>query len=337
MQWNFFVRSFSLVGLVAGMLMPSVTAAVQPPRQNLQPVEVGVTQTLSEQHVGISVWRDRFEEEQQTAFFASLGPVEGAQAMRQNAERLFGVYVPEHHDALLLEGDIMDPGLWDEGLGMTGAGEPFWFSVAEVFEAPLPPDLAISLGHADLRGGFVMLEMTSALEPGNPGATTHISALWVRYDDQTLIQPAVLFQNTAAAATLFASMGEELRGCPTCIYQNCMDAKAKADYESFKASWGGYKTESRTSNIGGGFLCLAGAIVTCSPPVVAVPVLGQTACAGTATCAAVSFGCAARNEVAFYSRDKAYAACLCAQSRQRGEGGPVGGCTAPNPPKCTDL
>jgi hypothetical protein len=310
--------------------MPSTSSALAPPTN---PESFTITEQSPFESESIAVWRDRYETERDKALFASLNPVLGSDALRQTAERLFGLYTPEHHDALLLEGDIMDPSLWVQSLGLSGGGEPFWFTVADVGEADLPPAVIAPFNHSDLRSGFAMLALST------PFGAAHVGAWWVRYDQQTLIMPITLLANSDRAAPLLAEMAESLSpiDCPECIYADCMDAKAKAEYQTFRTQWDGSRKEDTTNKVIWTFLCSAGAIITCSPPVVAIPALGQAACIGTAGCAAVNAICLAKNAVAFHTRNEGYANCLCAQSAQRAEGGPVGGCTPPPPPKCSDL
>lgn len=279
---------------------------------------------------GITVENGAGLSTEERALLMQYGALFGKSAARSVAQTLLGSYQPVNHDAFSLAGDPTDSLTWSGEFAADGSGASLSYQIFDAVEAPLTPAIRQQMGVPGLRGGQVLLTLSTTL------GTAYVLGIWVGNGSDWAVIPVGAFTNQTLAASMYQDVFERFN-CETCVWYTCMDETAAAEWTTFNIQWRAARDEYIGDNVVGTFVCGVGAGLTCFTPVVLIPVIGQGACLGTAGCALGSAACLVRDVISDVTRSRGYRDCLCEQSRQREAHQAVGTCTRPPVPSCLGL
>lgn len=248
----------------------------------------------------------------------TLGTTYDAEARRVLAEKLFGVYTPEGNDSYLFFADPMDEQNWSGQVGVSGGGQPYLFDVYHAVEAPLPAEVRSHYNDPNLRGGIMMLSMSTSTDE-------YAVVWWVYHQNRFGMRPLATFANRQEAGQVAQAL-YELRSSGPRLWSICtMDSIAAATWDTFIPTFEADRDAEITGGVITMFACGIGAGLTCGvTPILPIP--AGPACLATVGCTATAAVCATRSAVVSAIRADGYRRCLCAQSAQRAAGGPVGTC-----------
>lgn len=240
------------------------------------------------------------------------GYVEGSGALDLIYQTLFDTRVDYAQPIVFKISAPVDSLVPAGGITYQGAAEHrnFQYTLSGVTAEAYRPLDAVRV-HADLCGFAWMYAETAH-------GSAYMAGLWFHANDADFYcyMPVCVLTNPESGADIFRLCLDpgSLFPCINCQMATCNLGNLQSVDDAAQVRQQTLTNDFVHNNCEATLLCGIGAGVVCFTPLVAIPVIGQAACAGMAACAVESLRCAISAQARSASALKAFHNCLCVQA-----------------------